>query len=71
MLTRTLRACDCTMTNKQNKGVAEWGVTPRYSWVRDGLGGKHGFESASNIVFSNGRLDPWHGGGVLKSESHR
>lgn len=46
---------------------AEWGITPRYTWVRDGLGGKHGFESASNIVFSNGRLDPWHGGGVLKS----
>lgn len=44
-------------------------VTPRAYWVSEGLGGKRGFLSASNIVFSNGRLDPWHAGGVLESLS--
>lgn len=47
---------------------ATWGVTPRPEWARVGLGGKR-LLGASNIVFSNGLQDPWHGGGVLANLS--
>ena len=47
---------------------ASWGVVPRESWARIGLGGKR-IGAASNILFSNGRLDPWSGGGVLSTIS--
>ena len=45
-----------------------WGVTPRAEWSRIGLGGKR-IDALSNVVFSNGQLDPWHGGGVLTNLS--
>ncbi|BDA40679.1 Lysosomal Pro-X carboxypeptidase [Coccomyxa sp. Obi] len=45
-----------------------WGVTPRPLWATVEWGGRR-IESASNIVFTNGFLDPWHGGGVLKNIS--
>ena len=45
-----------------------WGVTPRPEWARVALGGKR-IEDATNIVFSNGGLDPWHPGGVLRNLS--
>jgi lysosomal Pro-X carboxypeptidase len=45
-----------------------WGVRPRELWCRQGLGGKR-IEDSSNIVFSNGLLDPWHGGGILSNIS--
>ena len=47
---------------------AEWGVTPRPEWARVALGGKR-IHDATNIVFSNGLQDPWHGGGVLRNLS--
>ena len=47
---------------------ATWGVVPRESWARVGLGGKR-IADASNILFSNGAYDPWSGGGVLSDLS--
>ncbi|KAL3139915.1 hypothetical protein ABBQ38_004205 [Trebouxia sp. C0009 RCD-2024] len=46
----------------------EWGVTPRPYWAQDNWGGRK-IGTASNIVFSNGLLDPWHGFGVLEDVS--
>ncbi|CAK0734809.1 hypothetical protein CVIRNUC_000484 [Coccomyxa viridis] len=46
----------------------QWGVTPRPMWATVEWGGKR-IETASNIVFSNGLFDPWHGGGVLRNLS--
>jgi hypothetical protein len=34
-----------------------------------GMNPKRDFAKASNIVFSNGSLDPWHAGGVLEDVS--
>lgn len=45
-----------------------WKVYPRKNWIKTYYGGKN-IESASNIVFSNGLLDPWSAGGVLKNIS--
>lgn len=46
----------------------KWGVVPRVEWpVIQWLG--RDIESTSNIVFCNGLLDPWSGGGVLKNVS--
>lgn len=43
----------------------EFGVTPRLDWAAIEYGGKK-LQYASNIVFSNGVLDPWTGSGVTK-----
>ncbi|GLC44866.1 hypothetical protein PLESTM_001655800 [Pleodorina starrii] len=45
-----------------------WGVTPRRFWATTEWGGRR-IAAGSNIVFSNGLLDPWHGGGVLEDIS--
>merc|ERR1719198_2429624 len=42
---------------------------PQYDWVFEYYGGKYprkDFMKASNIIFSNGELDPWHSGGVME-----
>ena len=44
-----------------------FGLTPRYDWVWDYFGGKdiqRDFASHTNIIFTNGDLDPWSAGGV-------
>ena len=46
----------------------QWGVTPRPYWAAVSYGGRE-IAAASNIVFSNGEMDPWSGGGVLNSIS--
>ena len=48
---------------------ANWGVQPRRrDWATIEWGGRQ-ITSSSNIVFSNGLMDPWHGTGVLEDLS--
>lgn len=44
-----------------------YGLTPDYDWAFRTFGGANtalDFKEASNIIFSNGVLDPWRSGGV-------
>ncbi|KAL5012313.1 hypothetical protein ScPMuIL_010864 [Solemya velum] len=43
-----------------------WGVSPRRDWGAVQFWTEN-LQAASNIVFSNGDLDPWRDGGVLKT----
>ncbi|XP_034024350.1 lysosomal Pro-X carboxypeptidase [Thalassophryne amazonica] len=45
---------------------AAFGVRPRADWARTVYGGKD-ITSHSNIIFSNGGLDPWSAGGVTSN----
>ena len=48
---------------------AAYGQKPQYNWALDYFGGrvpKRDFAKASNIIFSNGELDPWQAGGVTE-----
>lgn len=46
----------------------KFGLTPQYNWVFDTFGGRENYREQyrvySNIIFSNGNLDPWKAGGV-------
>lgn len=49
--------------------VKNYGLTPKYEWALQEFGGynyKKDFKSMSNIIFSNGDLDPWMAGGVTE-----
>jgi hypothetical protein len=44
------------------------GLNPQFDWALDTFGGRNpnkDFMHASNIVFTNGDLDPWRAGGLL------
>lgn len=47
--------------------MQQWNITMRPNWSRIHWGGFSSFEAASNIIFSNGLIDPWHALGVLVS----
>lgn len=51
------------------KGCQEqWKTTPRPNHIVRQYGGRN-IDQFSNIFFSNGKLDPWHSGGILKNVS--
>ncbi|XP_031503638.1 uncharacterized protein LOC116266541 [Nymphaea colorata] len=57
----------------QDQCIKEFGVRPRPKWITTEFGG-HDLERdlkhfGSNIIFANGLLDPWSGGGVLQNVS--
>lgn len=55
----------CMATTEQN---------PQYDWALKYFGGmkpEKDFMKASNIIFSNGELDPWQAGGVLTLDNDR
>ena len=37
---------------------------PRYNWISAAYAGHRGVRATTNVVFSNGALDPWSSGGV-------
>jgi lysosomal Pro-X carboxypeptidase len=46
-----------------------YGLTPNYQWALNQFGGfnvPRDFQAMSNIIFSNGELDPWRAGGVYE-----
>lgn len=45
-----------------------WGVRPNSNLVLEQYGGAR-VSSYSNVVFSNGLLDPWSAGGVISNEN--
>ncbi|XP_060537305.1 lysosomal Pro-X carboxypeptidase [Cylas formicarius] len=58
-------------TEYSEKCFKEYSVRPRNENVPILEYGGDDLETASNIVFSNGLLDPWSGGGVLKNISSK
>lgn len=45
------------------------GVNPQFAWALDTFGGRNiqkDFQRVSNIILSNGLLDPWRAGGVTR-----
>ncbi|CAM9184790.1 unnamed protein product [Scytosiphon promiscuus] len=45
--------------------MEQYGVSPRDGWGAAEYGGYDSWSQVTNVVFSNGRLDPWSGMGVV------
>ncbi|KAL2522446.1 Serine carboxypeptidase S28 family protein [Forsythia ovata] len=66
-------AYDYNYTSDEEWCLEKFHVKPRPTWITTEFGG-HGFKKVlktfgSNIIFSNGLLDPWSGGSVLEDIS--
>uniref|UniRef100_UPI00398E87E4 dipeptidyl peptidase 2 n=1 Tax=Pristiophorus japonicus TaxID=55135 RepID=UPI00398E87E4 len=53
-----------TEAMRRNYCHSKWGVYPKSEWLKMQYWGDD-FKAASNIIFSNGDLDPWANGGIL------
>jgi dipeptidyl-peptidase-2 len=68
-ITDMFPARNFTLANLSEYCQKTWEITPRPNWLITEYGGDVEVKYATNIIFSNGLLDPWHGGGVLVNYS--
>ena len=52
------------MTWINSRCQRKYKTQPRYNWISAAYGGHRGVKASTNVVFSNGALDPWSAGGV-------